>query len=467
MRKAVDMLSGSITKGIIRMAVPIMIMNVAQMLFNLIDLTMLKAFVDDSAVGSVGVSTSLISLCTSLLIGLSVGANVAVARRIGMGNRDHVENAIMTALFIAVVGGLLLMAVGAIFAKPFLLMIDCPQELLREAILYFRMYFFRIPFLMMYNFCAAILRAMGDTKRPMYILIIGGITKIVFTLLFVSVFKMRVAGVGASTIISNIVISILALRALNGMKGIFISIKKIKPHKIEAKEILYVGIPSGLQTAMYSFANVIIMSVVNSFGAHATTGISIANQFDGIMYHIIYAPSLAVVPYVSQNIGAGNIKRTREVVWKSVLITTVLGVLFGSMFAGFSRQLSSIMSDTPEVIAFSRQKMIIVSSTYFLCGINEIMGGAMKGMGKPVIPAVMTFIYMCLFRFLWVYVMYPLCPHNLTFLYLVWPIGWTLSIITLLVFYFKAVAQLQREQREMNFLSNRELQLQKTVVKQN
>ena len=445
MKKNIDMLSGSITKGIITMAVPIMIMNVAQVLFNMIDMTILKIFADDSAVGAVGASGTLITLCTSLLIGLAVGANVVVAKKIGMGNRDNMEKAIMTSLFIGITGGLILMIVGSIFSKYFLIMTNCPQKLLSEAALYFRMYFYGVPFLMMYNFCAAILRAMGDTKRPMYILIIGGIIKVTFTLLFVSLFKMRVDGVAYATIISDVAISILAFYALNGMKNIYIKPKKIRPYAFEAKEILFVGIPSGFQTAMYSFANVIIMTVVNGFGAYATTGISIANQFDGIMYQIIYAPSLAVVPYVAQNIGAGNIKRTKEVVWKAALITTAIGVFFGSLFAVFSGQLSSIMSNTPEVIAFSRQKMIIISSTYFITGINEIIGGTLKGIGKPMIPAVTTFVYMFLFRFVWVYVVYPLCPHNLTFLYLVWPIGWTLSIITLLTFYFPAIKKLEQK----------------------
>ena len=208
--------------------------------------------------------------------------------------------------------------------------------------------------------------------------------------------------------------------------------------------MLFIGVPSGFQTAMYSLANVVIMTVVNSFGAYATTGISIANQFDGIMYQVIYAPSLAVVPYVAQNIGAGNIKRMRGAVLKAVFLTMALGGVFGTLFSVFSGQLSSIMSDTPEVIRFSKQKMIIVSSTYFICGIYEILGGGLKGIGKPIIPAAATLVYMCLFRFVWVYWIYPMCPQNLTFLYLVWPVGWILSIITLMAFYFPSIKKLEQ-----------------------
>ena len=203
------------------------------------------------------------------------------------------------------------------------------------ATLYFRMFFYGIPFLMLYNFCAAILRAAGDTKRSMYILLLGGVVKVVFTLLFAGAFGMRADGVGTATIISNTVIGLLAFKTLQGVKDIYIDLRRIKLYGSELKEMLYVGIPSGLQTAMYSFANVVIMTVVNGFGAYATTGISIANQFDGLMYQIIYAPSLAVVPYVAQNIGAGNIKRMKESVLKAVFITIVLGIVFGTLFSFF------------------------------------------------------------------------------------------------------------------------------------
>ena len=440
----VDMLSGSITKGLLALTMPIMIMNVMQSLFNIIDMTVLKVFSDDSAVGAVGSSGMLITLCTSLLIGVSAGANVVVAKRIGMGNKDRVNKATMTAIAFSVVGGIILMIIGAIFAETFLKMTNCPDSLLPKATIYFRIYFYGIPLLMLYNFCAAILRAAGDTKRPMYFLILGGIIKVAFTVLFVTLFDMDVEGVAIATNISSFAISALAFRALMKNEEIHIDLKKIKFHASELKEMLFIGIPSGLQTAMYSLANVIITATVNKFGADAATGVSIANQFDGLMYQIIYAPSLAAIPYIAQNIGAGNINRVKKTVTRSVLITATFGLTFGSLSAIYSAELSSIMSTTPAVIKYSQQKMILVSSTYFLSGINEIMGGVLKGMGKPIIPAVATFVFMCLLRFVWVYGVFPLCP-NLTFLFLVWPIGWISSIVTLLIVYFPAISKLQTE----------------------
>ena len=440
----VDMLSGSISKGLLALAVPIMIMNVMQNLFNVIDMSALRHFADDMAVGAVGTCGSLIVLCTSLMIGLAAGANVVVAKRIGSGNQESTDRAVMTSLLIAVIGGLIMMVIGIAFAEVFLKLVNCPEALLGRAVLYFRIFFVGIPMQLLYNFCASLLRATGDTKKPMYYLIIGGIVKVAFTVLFLIIFKADVACVAYATIISNIVSSGLAFRALLKSEVVNVNFKEIKIDFEEFKQILFIGVPSGLQSAMYSSANVIIMSVVNAFGADATTGVSIANQFDGILYQIVYAPSLAVIPYVAQNIGAGNLKRVKQTILKGTLITIAFGASFGFLSAFFAEQLSSIMSPTPAVIAYSAQKMIIVSSTYFICGINDVIGGVLKGMGKPIFPTVTTMIFMCVLRFVWVYLVYPLLPQNLTFLYLVWPVGWILSIITLLIVYFPAMSKLQK-----------------------
>jgi len=443
--KNVDMLSGSITKGLLSMAIPIMIMNIMQSMFNIIDMTALEYFSDDRSVGAVGACGSLISLCTSLLIGLSAGANVVIARRLGAKDRERADKAVMTALLVSITGGILLGAVGVTFAKTFLKLTSCPEELLPKSTMYFRIYFCGLPVLMFYNFCASILRAMGDTKKPMYFLIFGGILKVTFTILFITVFDMTVDGVAIATVISFLVIGALAFTTLLRSNDIIhIDFHNIRFDLKELKDILFIGIPSGLQTAMYSFANVIIIKTVNSFGPDATTGIAIANQFDGILYQITYAPSLAVIPYVAQNIGAKNFKRVKQVITRAVLITTAFGATFGSLSAIFSGQLSSIMASSDVVIAYSQQKMMLISSTYFICGINEIMGGILKGMGKPIFPTISTFLFMCVFRFVWVYGVYPLFPQNLTYLYLVWPVGWTLSIITLLFVYFPAIRKLER-----------------------
>jgi Na+-driven multidrug efflux pump len=208
-----------------------------------------------------------------------------------------------------------------------------------------------------------------------------------------------------------------------------ISPRDIRIHKEELLDVLHIGIPAGLQQALYSIANVVISSAVNTFGADATTGISIANTFDGILYQIATAPALAVMPYVSQNLGAGNLKRAKQAIVRGMMIAVVMAGSLGALSAIFSGPLSSIMAENAAQIEYSQQKMMIISSTYFTCGINNILSETMRGFRRPLIPTVATMIYMCLLRFVWVWWIFPHYP-NLTFLYLVWPIGWILSIIT-------------------------------------
>ena len=442
----VDMLSGSVFKGLLSMTIPVMIMNVMQNMFNLIDMTVLGKFTNDTAVGAVGTCGSLITLCTGLLIGVSTGATVIIAKSLGRGDEKQTERAVGTSLMFALISGFALLIIGICCAQIFLGWINCPQELMPQAVLYFRIYFLGVPLILVYNFCASILRACGDTKRPMYFLLIGGAVKVILNYCCITVFNMTVEGAAISTIISNAITTALAFNALmKNTDKLKFNVKSLRIYPSELKEILFIGVPAGLQTALYSLANALITTVVNSFGPDATTGISIANQFDGILYQISTATAFASMPYIAQNIGAGNIKRTKKAILSSIFITVIFGAGFGSFSAIYSQQLSSIMSSTPAVIEYSCQKMIIVSSTYFICGINEVMGGTLRGMGKPIIPTITTLVFLCLIRFIWVYVIFPLCP-TMTFLYLIWPIGWILAIITQLIAYFPAMSKLQNIQ---------------------
>lgn len=442
-----NMLSGSIIKGLLSLSIPIMVMNVMQSVFNIVDMSVLRQFSNDTAVGAVGACGMLINLCTGLLIGVASGANIVVAKRIGMRDKVRADRAAMTSIIFSLAGGLLLAIVGVLFGETFLKWTNCPDTLLPQATLYFQLYFMGAPTILFYDFCAAILRAIGDTKRPMYIIVFGGLLKVVLTFALVAGFGLKVVGVGLATLISNLLISILLFSALLKKKDVVtLNPKEIKIDITELKEILLVGIPTGLQSSFFSLANVLITSVVNTFGEAAATGISIANQFDGILSQISCAPSYATMSYVAQNVGAGNFKRVKQTVFRSILITVSFGATLGALSAIFSGELSSIISTNPEIIAYSRQKMIIISSTYFLSGINETMGGVVKGIGKPIIPAIVTFIFMCVLRFFWVYVVFPLYP-NLTFLYAVWPIGWTMAIITLFAVYVPSLKKLELKSR--------------------
>ena len=442
--KDVNMLSGSITKGLLTICLPVMVMNVLQSLFNLVDMTVLKTYNTGNAVGAVGVCGTLITLITCLVTGIATGANVTIARRIGRGDKEGIDRALNTAMAFSIAGGLALAIIGISFAEVFLGWANCPSELLPEAALYFRLYFAGTPILMVYNFVAAIMRSSGNSRGPMVYLSIGGVVKVLLSVLFIAIFKMGVEGVAYATIISWSASAVLALYALTHNNSVVkLRLRNIHFYKRELLEMMRTGVPAGLQMGLYSFANVLISATVNSYGTAATTGISIANIYDGILYNISTATALAVMPYVSQNVGCGNIKRATQSVWKGILVTVALGASFGALSAIFSGPLSSIMSEDPEVIMYSQQKMMLISSTYFICGINEIFCAALRGMGKPLVPTVSVLLFMCLIRFPWVWFVYPLLP-NLTFLYLIWPIGWVLSISLQLCFYVPTVKKLFR-----------------------
>ena len=435
-KKEVNMLSGPIMKGLLAISLPIMVMNVLQTLFNMADMTILQMFDegDGYSVGAVGVCGTPTSLITGILIGIASGANVVIARYIGSRDKEKLSRAIGTSIVFSVLGGLFLALIGQFLSEEILSLVNCPPELLPQANLYFRIYFAGAPILMLYNFSAAILRAAGDTKRPMIYIIIGGVANVVFNCIFVGIFDLSVAGVAIATVISWIISATLCIITLT-KDDCSVRIERAHLHiySNELKEILYIGIPTGLQSSFYSIANMMISGSVNTFGPDATTGVSIANQFDAMTYHVVMAPSYALMPYVSQNLGSRNVKRAKKAVARGVLLALIMGAVFGWLIVIFSRPLASIMTDSPSVIAFAREKMLIVSATYFIHGINEALAASLRGMRRPIIPTISTFLFSCVFRVLWVAFLFPLV-NSVSFLYLVWPVSWLLSTLLQLPF---------------------------------
>ena len=443
--RQVNMLSGSITKGLLALTLPVMIRDVLQTMLSVIDMAVLGNLVDDDAVGAVGACGALIILVTGLLIGIATGANVVVAKHIGRGDKALAGVAAGSGVAFSVISGIALMIFGIVFAEPMLEIASCPGELFSQATVYLRLYFCGVPSLLLYNFAASALSACGDTRRPMFYLLSGGVLKIGLNIGFIILFDLTVEGVAYATIISNTFVGVLTFVTMFRVKEqMNFGMRNVMPVFSELKKILFIGVPSGIQRGLYSVANLVIAATVNKMGPDATTGLAIANQYDGILYAIACAASVAITPYVAQNIGAGNFARARESVKKSIIITIVIAGSLGCLSAVFSGQLSLLMTSSPAVIGYSRQKMMIISSTYFICGINEIMCGTLRGIGKPIVPTVATFIYMCVLRFFWVYCIFPLCP-NMTFLYLVWPMGWVLSLITLTNVYYARISKMRNE----------------------
>lgn len=455
--KSVDILNGPIVKGILAMAIPIMVMNVLQSLFGIIDIKIVAHL--GGSVGAVSVGGTFTSVLTGLLIGLAVGANVVISKYIGQGDKEEADKTVGTAILISIVGGLAIMVLGLIVARPVLILINCPASLLDDATVYLRLFFISVPGLILYNFAANILRSIGETKKPMIFYTIAGVIKIVLTYALILLFKDSMWGVGVATILANLFAGITTFVAvLKNKKDIEFKAKHLKFYGPQVKQILGVGIPAGLQTALYSLANLVIGAEVNKNGEFATTGISIANHFDAIIYQIVVAPGHAVTSFVAQNVGANNFKRVKQIVIKATILTVLIGGISGGLSAIFSGQLTAMIDPTPEVIAYSRQKMTLVSSLYFICGIYEIFGATLRGLGKAIVPTICTLSFMCGLRFLWVYLIYPLMRGNLTFLYLVWPVGWVLSIAVMLAVYIPTIKKLEENAKQEKLKPNLEEQ---------
>ena len=272
-------------------------------------------------------------------------------------------------------------------------------------------------------------------------LLIGAGIKVILNIIFVVGFHMTVDGVGFATIVANLISAVLAFRAVYQMEGeLRFSWENLRIFKSELGQILFMGIPVGIETALYSFANLAIQAVVNGYGPDATTGYSIASQFNNIIYQVCVGTSYAVMPYVAQNVGAGNLSRVREVVRKAMLITVILGGGSGWLCAIFAKSLASLMSKTPAVIDFAQDQIILVSGLYFLCGIMFALNAVLRGLGRPIVPTVSTMAFMFVLRFVWVWFIYPLYPTPV-FLYTVWPVGWVLCIATVLCFYFPTMVK--------------------------
>lgn len=452
-RKDVNMLEGSIVKGLLAMALPIMLANVIQSMYSIIDMRVLKTFDpgDGLAIGAVSACSNLTSLITALVIGVSTGSNVIVARYIGRKDPESRDRAIHTALAFSILAGITLSLIGLIGAPYFLTWTNTDPELMPSAVLYFRMYFGGVVVLLLHNFLASFLRATGDSRRLMATSLTGGAVKVAATFLFVGAFRLGILGVSLATLTSWFVYLALDLRVLlpKDRAGVQVRLKDVRFHKKEMKEILHVGVPAGLQQALYSIANVIIVSTVNTFGKEATAGLGIANQYDNILYQICTAVTTSVMPYVSQNIGAGNVKRAKQAMLRGFFITLSFGGGLGALSAIFRHSLAGFMSGDPLVITHACEKMVIISSTYFLCGTDRIIGQSLRAMGKPMVATISTMVWMCAFRFFWVYVVYPFLPQgSLTSLYMVWPIGWAMSIITLLCVFFPTVKKLDKKVAE-------------------
>ena len=377
-------------------------------------------------------------------MGLSVGTNVVVAHYFGAKKFNELQDTIHTAVLVSIYSGLILTVVGVLGAKPILTFMQAPTDVLNLAAVYLRIYFGGITATMVYNFGSAILRAKGDTQRPLYILLGAGILNFVLNLIFVIVFKMDVAGVGLATVISQVIAAILVIFILIREPDEFhLNLKKLRINRMIFTRIVKIGLPAGFQGIMFSFSNVIIQSSVNTFGATMIAGNSAAVNLESFIYTAMNGFSQGSLTFCSQNMGAGRTDRIKKIVWISQASIIVIGAVLGAVFLFFGTKLLGIFSTNPEVIKAGMSRLWIIFTTYFLCGMMDGMANSIRGIGHSLMPVISSLIGACLFRIIWLFTIF-LIPqfHTPATIFLSYPISWILTFVANVVFYNKYMKKL-------------------------
>ena len=448
--REMNMTSGPLLKNLILFALPIVGINVLQLLFNAADVAILGIFASDQAVAAVGATTSIVNLFVGFFIGLSLSANVLVARSIGANDADGTKRFVGTSIAVSLVFGLILTVIGVLGAETFLSWVKCPSSIIKMSATYIRIYFLGMPIIMLYNFSAAIMRAVGDTLRPFYFLIVGGVLNVLLNVFFILVLGKDVEGVAIATVASQGVTAALSLWVLIKGNGIAkLEKKHFRIYKNEFKEILIIGVPTGLQRCMFSISNLVLQSTLNSFGDLVIAGNTIGHQFDAIIHDATDAFASSALSFISQNYGAKNFKRIWKVIYESLFLTFVVGMTLGLISVILAPNLCDIMSNDPKVISYGATRIRIMGAFYFLTGAFNVFSNVLRGIGRPLIAMVCSVMTTVVFRIAWVYTIFKINPTLNTF-YAVYPVSWGLCalVIGIGAVYFLKKTQKKHEQEE-------------------
>lgn len=426
-RYEIDMCSGPLPGKILAFSVPLMLSGILQLLFNAADIVVVGRFAGNQALAAVGSTSSLINLLVNVFIGLSVGTNVLVARFYGADKEKDLSETVHTAVMTALVSGCILIVLGIALAKPALTLMDTPADVIEKSVLYMRIYFMGMPAMMAYNFGSAVLRAVGDTKRPLYFLFFAGVINVALNLLFVIVFSMGVAGVAAATVISQLVSALLVLRCLTRCDGGYrLEPKALKIIPDKLLKMIQIGVPAGLQGALFSISNVLIQSSVNSFGSVAMAGNTAAANVEGFVYTAMNSLHQTAISFTGQNYGAKNYKRIGKILLICQISVLIVGLVMGNAVYGLSGILLKLYSPDVQVIGYGVLRLGIICTTYCLCGMMDVMVGALRGMGYSIMPMLVSLTGACLFRVVWIYTIFKQY-HTLECLYISYPISWAMT----------------------------------------
>lgn len=439
-----DMTDGPILKKLLVFAVPLMLSGILQLLFNAADIIVVGQFTGSNALAAVGSTSALINLFVNVFIGFSIGTNVLVAQYYGARDEKNVQETVHTSILLAMIGGVILIVAGVILSPPMLELMDTPEEVLGQAVIYMRIYFLGMPAMLVYNFGAAILRAVGDTRRPLYFLFAAGCVNVVLNLFFVAVLHMGVAGVATATIISQLISAVLIVRCLIRTDSVYrLNLRKLKLYPQKVGHIVKIGLPAGFQGAIFSISNVLIQSSVNSFGAIAMAGNTAASNIEGFIYTSMNAIYQTALSFTSQNLGGGKLNRIPRILTECLIVVFSVGAIMGFLAYGFGNQLLGIYSSDPQVIQNGLYRMKVICRTYYICGMMDVAVGVLRGLGYSIVPMVVSLAGVCGLRVIWIFTIFA-WNNTLFSLYLSYPVSWGLTFAVHLLCYMVIYRKLKK-----------------------
>ena len=431
----IDMCSGSVSKKMLVFTVPLMLSGILQLLFNAADIIVVGNFAGDKSLAAVGATSSVINLLTNLFIGLSVGANVLVANYIGATKDDDLKKTVHTAMAVSVISGIILTAIGIIFAPFILKLMQTPEEVTGLAIVYLRSYFLGMTAVMVYNFGAGVLRAIGDTRRPLIYLTVAGVVNVVLNMIFVVVFHLDVLGVGLATAISQGVSAILTVRCL--MKedsGIRLILKELGIDKSKLMRMVQIGLPAGFQGMLFSLANTFIQSSVNSFGTTVIAGNSASANIEGFAFTAMNSFHQASLSFTGQNVGARKENRLNKILLTSIGYVLLTGLAFAVIYTVFGTELLGLYTKSPEVLDAGIRRLLIIANSYAICGMMDVVVGSLRGMGYSFVPMSVSVLGICALRLVWLATIFRIPQfHTPEMIYYTYPVSWTVTLIAHLI----------------------------------
>ena len=444
----IDMCNGSIMDKLISFSLPLMLSGILQLMFNAVDIVVVGRFSGSQALAAVGSTTALINIFTNLFIGISLGANVLAARFYASGKEKEMSETVHTAITLALISGIIMAVVGLLLAKWALWLMGTPSDVIELSTLYMRIYFCGMPFFMLYNYGAAILRAVGDTKRPLVFLIISGVANAGLNMILVIIFHMGVAGVGIGTVISQLISCVLVLRCLYKSEGCYqLRFSKLRIQKVYLRQIFQVGIPAGIQSTVINFSNALLQSSVNSFGSTAMAGYTAANNILGFLYASVNAVTQACMSFTSQNYGVGKYKRMDRVLINCLILSVVISGVLGCGSYAFGTEILKVYTEDPKVIQCGLEILSMTTVTYFLCGIMDLFPGALRGMGRSGVPMILSIIGTVGTRIVWIFILFPQ-HRSLKFLFISYPASWLFTIVMQVICFFFVRKQVHAKGRE-------------------